>query len=283
MILEGLEIYTKWKAGKNTLIVWATHGDEKIGLHVIEYIKKKIKTQDYEWTFYFLIGNPLALKNNTRYIDEDLNRAFDSQQKSYEQQRAEAIKHYFKNIPIDRVYDIHSTATESKPMTLCTNNPLAIKTAKLFPIEHIVLGLVDRVPATTLTKYFSQQGAIDVAFECGSHANLENNPLIPWISDTIRNIHHDKQTLPPQKQTIIQIEKMITTQDPWFQYLGHYEGFELLTKGKVWWKDNNTEYQEYQEDQDSIIVIPNTLAIIQKEIKKNGTSLVTFIGKEIED
>lgn len=57
---------------KKILLIVATHGDEKIGIEVIENLNRK-KLGKY---FDFLIANPKALKKDVRYIDIDLNRSY---------------------------------------------------------------------------------------------------------------------------------------------------------------------------------------------------------------
>jgi succinylglutamate desuccinylase len=74
---------------KELLIIGATHGNEKIGVEVLEILKNK-KLDKY---FDFLIANPQALKQNKRFIDFDLNRAYpgDSHSNLYEKKRASQI------------------------------------------------------------------------------------------------------------------------------------------------------------------------------------------------
>lgn len=196
----------------------------------MDKIRSKLYREDYEGIFYLLLGNPKALMQNKRYLDEDLNRAFNSQQSSYEAKRAQSIKNYFHSIPLDVVYDIHSTPTKSQPMIICTDNPASLALAKQIPIEPIVLGLIESVHGVSLTKYFSQQGAIDLAFECGMHDDLEQNPWIQPIVETIRAFHHDIPLSSRYPHTIIKIKKQIRTQDMTFRFSQKYSGFEKLSQ-----------------------------------------------------
>lgn len=275
-MITWLEVFSSNIPWKTTLITWATHGNEKIWLHIIDTIKQKIKKTPHEWTFYLLIGNPLALDQGVRFVDEDLNRAFSSQRHTYESSRANEIKSYFKNKHIDIVYDIHSTPSDSQAMIICTNNPKSIKIAKKFPIEHIVLWLIDSIKWTSLTNHFNKQWAVDIAFECGQHNNLNNNTLIDPIVDTIRQIHHNKNPKNKQKHTIVQIKKQIMTNDPNFYFHQKYTWFETIPSNTIRGSDNTTKHKEKQE---SIIVIPNTN--IQDEVEKNNETWVAYIGTEI--
>jgi succinylglutamate desuccinylase len=60
------------KSNKEILIIGATHGNEKIGVQVINNLKRK----GYGKFFDYLIANPNALTANKRFIDFDLNRAY---------------------------------------------------------------------------------------------------------------------------------------------------------------------------------------------------------------
>jgi hypothetical protein len=88
---------------KKILIIAATHGDEKIGLEVVE----KLKNRGLEKYFDYLIANQKAFKKNVRFVDFDLNRAYpgDKNSKLYEKQRAYEILKIAKAYPC--VIDIH--------------------------------------------------------------------------------------------------------------------------------------------------------------------------------
>jgi len=57
---------------KKILFIVATHGDEKIGVEVIE----RLRTKKLDRFFDYLVANPKALEKNTRFIDVDLNRSY---------------------------------------------------------------------------------------------------------------------------------------------------------------------------------------------------------------
>ena len=65
---------------KKILIVSGTHGNEINPVWAVNQFSKKKKTFDKNIEYKFIIGNPLACERGARYIDNDLNRSFTSNQ-----------------------------------------------------------------------------------------------------------------------------------------------------------------------------------------------------------
>lgn len=119
---------------KKILLIAATHGDEKIGLEVIERLINK-KLDKY---FDFLIGNPKALKRNLRFIEVDLSRSYPGIKNSslYEEKRA------FKNLSFAKRYqyiiDIHEASQGINNFIIVPRERLP----KLFPVNLIDLRII---------------------------------------------------------------------------------------------------------------------------------------------
>lgn len=92
------------------LINICTHGNEVLGLYVMELLKKHTYTNG---SITFNIGNPLALEKKVRFIESDLNRSFPgSPTGTYEEKIAYRLMSYVPNF--DYVIDIHSTVSGIK-------------------------------------------------------------------------------------------------------------------------------------------------------------------------
>lgn len=90
---------------KKILFIVCTHGDELAG-HKLFQDYPYGETDKVSWKV--IIGNPEAVSLNTRYIESDLNRSFNSTHAhTYEEKRAQFLKRYFQDF--DEVYDIHTT------------------------------------------------------------------------------------------------------------------------------------------------------------------------------
>jgi aspartoacylase len=100
-------------------IVGGTHGNEFTGVYLIKKFEQDlnlVKRPSFE-TLTFL-GNPEAFKESRRYIDQDLNRSFFSQDlqnstlTGYEQVRAKVIEKMLGpkgKSQVDVIIDLHST------------------------------------------------------------------------------------------------------------------------------------------------------------------------------
>jgi len=89
------------------LIIAATHGNELLGIKLYRRLLTK-RTPLLEHVD-FIIGNPRAFAARTRYIEHDLNRSYQSDGASYEEQRAHDIKKYIATTKPDLILDMHTT------------------------------------------------------------------------------------------------------------------------------------------------------------------------------
>src|SRR3990167_9116843 len=99
------------------LVIGGLHGNEPLGLEVCKQLKKmKLPYLDV------LYGNPAAIKQNVRFVDEDLNRVFPGNPTgSLEAKRAvEIIK---ASQGYDFVIDFHNTHCPDNDCTfLCSSS-----------------------------------------------------------------------------------------------------------------------------------------------------------------
>ncbi len=62
---------------KSIAIIGGTHGNELTGVHIIQSLKKRHENPVFDtFNFTYVIANPAAVEQNTRFIDVDLNRQF---------------------------------------------------------------------------------------------------------------------------------------------------------------------------------------------------------------
>ncbi|MDD3487716.1 MAG: succinylglutamate desuccinylase/aspartoacylase family protein [Candidatus Moranbacteria bacterium] len=107
---------------KQILLIAATHGDERIGIEVVN----KLVEQKLDAYFDFLIANPKALEKNVRYIDSDLNRSYPGDIKSDLYEKKNAVN----NIKIAKKYkyviDLHEAKFGTKNFIIIPRNKLDI-------------------------------------------------------------------------------------------------------------------------------------------------------------
>jgi len=266
--------------GPTTVIVGLVHGDEIVGKKAIEYLQRKIKKRDLTGKIITLYANLEWYKRDKRFIDHDLNRAFDKEEVSwsYEVTRAHQIKKYLSDIPIDYMFDLHSTSSKSDPMILCTSQESSLVLSSKMPIRHVIQWLIDIVEWTSLLKYFQNKIKLGMAFECGCHK--DSDTIITWkkIIDVILDFHQWKKILDQKDQIKIKITDLVLTADPKFTYTKPYKGFERLEVWEVWGSDSTWKHSFKTA---KILVMPNM--IIAQELEKKSKVWVAYFWDIIEN
>ena len=102
---------------KKILIVSGTHGNEINPVWAVNQFSKQKNTIDFNIEYKYILGNPLAYERGCRYIDNDLNRSFDSiknnpNNSTYEISRAKFLVEKFGvngSDPCEIAIDLHTT------------------------------------------------------------------------------------------------------------------------------------------------------------------------------
>jgi len=281
--MQWIEIHTSWKPGPTTLISVFVHGNEIVGDSIIQHIVKKIETEPYKslhkGTVILLYANPEAQKRWTRFVDEDLNRSFghDANPEHYETKRAKEIIEFLQNnsqLTINQVFDFHSTATESDPMIICSENPESIEMAAMLPIKTIVSWLFWFLKWKSLTSYLVDRWIIDIAIECGWHNSPKTLLFGREIADIVLDIHNWMSKPAEIDKEIIKITDLLTTSSPDFEFDIDLKWFERLAAWTTIWHDAQ---QKYVLEKDTVVVLPGTNKLIQKTASLRGSSPIFFI------
>jgi len=100
---------------KKILIIGAVHGNEKVGAEIIEKKIRSLKKNNIKG----IIANREALKQEARFIKEDLNRIFPGKVNgNHEEKIAYRLTKKIKNF--DYLLDIHSFSCRSEPFAILT-------------------------------------------------------------------------------------------------------------------------------------------------------------------
>jgi succinylglutamate desuccinylase len=176
---------------KKTLIIGGTHGDEPIGIRAI----KKLSVGRFDW----LIGNPIALKNNKRFYQKDLNRSApgDLQSNVYEVRRAAEI--IARSKKYQYTIDLHGTKKNTGVFIIITNPKLVNwKLAAMLNIDRIVYWpAISSELSGPLSEYFN----CGLEIECGpKNSELVENKLVIVLEDFLKNINVDSDWREKLKQ-----------------------------------------------------------------------------------
>lgn len=154
------------------LLIGLIHGDEVIGIEIINNILEKISSGSVNLhiNFTILLGNIKAYEKNVRYLEYDMNRCFGySDSDHYEIKRALQIQNFVKKSKA--VFDIHQTIGPSiSPFFIFPFNLLSTQIASyLFPKIPILTfsGPAFSKNGKTLIEYAVEQNCLVLSMECG--------------------------------------------------------------------------------------------------------------------
>lgn len=153
-------------------VVGGTHGNEPVGIEVMNYLKSNRPSKcinEYEC----FLGNPKAYDEKKRFVDTDLNRTFGvkGQRAGYEGDQSEKLSSQIKG-KFDFILDLHTT-TSNMGLTLLLNNKheqtrqAAVYLQKLIPEIKIIEGMKIGDDCT----YTSSMAPAGIIIEVGPVAN----------------------------------------------------------------------------------------------------------------
>lgn len=92
-------------------IVGGTHGNEPVGIKVMQEMQKE-DSKKFLNSFEAFLGNPKAYEIGKRYVDSDLNRSFgvNGESKGYERIRSSEMTKMIKG-KFDFILDLHTTTS----------------------------------------------------------------------------------------------------------------------------------------------------------------------------
>lgn len=136
-----INIYGRGKPA--VALIGCLHGNEIVGKKVIDNIAKE---KIIKGTLITVIGSPLAVEKNKRFIEKDLNRCFPGKKNGImEERNAYLIMQAIRKA--DYVIDMHSTTTQGPDFAIIVNNSKMInKLSKIIGFKELVVapkGIID--------------------------------------------------------------------------------------------------------------------------------------------
>lgn len=260
--------YTTNKPGPLLFVTAGVHGNEPSGVKALERVFEELEKTRPE--IYGRIigvkGNQKALKENKRFLDEDLNRTWKeenvkkSEPGSQEQREMFEIIEVLKQFP-EKDYskryflDCHTTSSDSLPYISVQEVNDNDEWAHKFP-TYIVRGFSDIVYGA-IDHYMSRTGLTGFVFEAGQHTNkesVENHEGVIWLAlkeacglDVTRISCYPecidrfaRDNAPDQKTFEIIYRHEIKEGDD-FKMQPGYENFQEIKKGEVLAKNDDRE------------------------------------------
>ena len=154
------------KEGKNLIVLVGVHGNEVCGVKAADFLLPKLQIKSGKVTFIY--ANLEAIKQNKRFMEQNLNRCFFNEQpseikQSLEGQTAKEIMPYLKRAEV--LLDIHASLTkDSIPFIICDESNINV--ARVLNPEKIVCNIDEFHPGST-DGYMNLQSKPGFCFECG--------------------------------------------------------------------------------------------------------------------
>lgn len=242
------------KPGDNLIIFCSVHGNEPAGTAAaINFIKSveqdKIKILNGSVTF--ILANPKAFLQDTRFIDNNLNRSFvEHLGTDYESLRVAEIRTYMAEIKPKAVLDLHSVDFDDFNILIYKNtleNKNLAHTVSNVKTEFLFED--DAIPGTTLAEA-EKFGATGMCVECGNHTskiapeiayhhilnflyyfgliNLEKTNITPPVNQKSRETYIAVESIKPEEGFRFLVEDLQT--------------FTFISKGQIYAKSNNKDY-----------------------------------------
>jgi len=283
--MEGINLYKSDKIWPTLVFGAFMHGDEVVGNKIIEYIESKAKSWDFSGTLIMITGNPRAKIDWNRFIDKDLNRSFwpdiENNENIYEYMRAHQIKSFFEDNKIkpDYVYDFHSTSSKSAPMMVCSSDQESMNHAREFDEGHLLTNILQHLRGMAFTEYMHTLGAVDIAFECGQHTELESLERGTRYLDRIWEVHFSNNFETNKNiPTTYFTTDMFFTSDTEFKFTKEWRWYDLIER----WVVRGTEPSTGKElvfSEDKYIVMPNKY--VARDIEHFGVARAAAFAKKI--
>ena len=221
------------KGGKTAVILAGVHGNEICGVKAFDKIIPSIKIKSGK--VFFIYSNLEAIRQDKRFVEENLNRRFLPESKkvsqTLESKTAEEIKPYLDEA--DFLLDVHaSNSLNSIPFVISDKNSLEL--ANAMPCDIVSLGW-DSFQEGSTDYYMHLNNKGGICFESGSVKDLKSitraeNAIINFLSG-LELIDGAKKRIDKKKYfNIISIYKNPKYS---FQKSRDFTDFEIL-KRRTW-------------------------------------------------
>jgi succinylglutamate desuccinylase len=228
--------------GPTVVILGGVHGNETCGVEALKALQNI--TID-SGTLILIYGNPQAIEQNVRYVEQNLNRMFCDDERltselkrSYEYQRSREILPYLH--AADYSLDLHASFTpDSEPFIICESNSLAL--VQYLPQDRVCYGFTRLEPGGT-DGYMNELGKVGICIECGYLANpkstqsairsaqlfLQALGMLPAVNLVIN-----------KKQFYVEAYELYYTKTDSFRLTRSFQDFEVIKANEIIGFDGN--------------------------------------------
>lgn len=264
----------------NVLICALTHGNEVIGLQIINLILLDILRHGNRYNIGFLLNNVKAYHKNVRFIDSDLNRSFlkTTTEPQAECKRAKQIEKIIDGLNIKLILDLHQTVEAAlSPFAIIPEAPDLIQKAyKIAPKTPVVSFKTEGFSAQgkTLVEYAYSKKIPALVYELGEKGFKDTTAhefkdLILNLS--IENILDTKNT---QKTDYFHMECVIPNKNN-LRLVPGLVNFMDLNEGQILARNQNGD--EFRTPYSGKLIFPRYQNIGENEAELGYIAVRRFI------
>lgn len=254
-------ILTNSSNNLDLLVTGLTHGDEVIGLQIINLLLNDIMLhKKFDLKIGFLLNNLPAFHQGQRYLESDLNRSFMVDEiKTAEHKIASGIQNIIKSLQMKLILDLHQTSEPTKQsFAVIPEVPELIQLAHQFSPESPIVSFSSAgfsSEGKTLLEFAQNTGVKSLTFEIGQkglNSDLANqfktiifkalNSLDKIMQKSVKNLGYLMIN-----QLIPNINGYVLKPD--------FESLDSVTKGQVL-AVNSSDNSEYLSPIDGYIIFP---------------------------
>lgn len=230
--------------GKTIAIFAGIHGNEKVGVHVIEKLYKELVVKS--GTVFLVYANPPAIEADQRFIQKNINRLFsqdsvESEDDVYEDIRARELMKLLDGC--NAVLDIHSYNSETGgQFAFCEPNGYDIIQKMDFPIVVSRNKPDPKLHSTTVMGYMNKRG-IGICLECGTSNRAEqfvdlavksSYQFLQYFGNIDMVVPYDNVS-----QQFIKNDRMLYKKNDVFRFVKDFKDFESLPANEPFAFDGN--------------------------------------------
>lgn len=268
---NGIYVKEGSKDGKTLTIFAGVHGNEKVGVNVLEKLINTLEVSAGK--VYLVFANPSAIKKNVRQINKNLNRCFikNNYGSSSEDARARELMKILDES--DALIDLHASNNKnSTPFAICEEDIFEL--VEKFNVPIMSSGW-DSIEPGGSDGYMFNCGKPAVCLECGyagdgsKYEKLAEESVYKFLSfyGAIGSID-----MMDVKKKHIKVYKVITKSSESLKFVKQFSDFENLEEGIIFAHDDKESYVATKDD---IIIFPNLTGPIGSE--------ACILGKEIKE
>ncbi len=235
--------------GKTLAVLGGVHGDEKVGVLAVQKAIAELKI--VAGSVYFIFANPLAIEQNKRFIDKNLNRCFlDDPGDSYEERRAVELMDVLSGC--DASLDVHASNNKDTVPFVITDNGMSV--AEELDFDIVVNGFDVLEPGST-DEFMKRNGKIGVCVECGYNENVDKNVGLAF--DSIKRFlcyfgaidGGVPRSGKRQKVLLVDEVQMVTSES--FRLARRFADFETVSAGTVIARDG---FKDFIVDKERVVL-----------------------------